>query len=173
LVGLGAIGRAVAERLRPFGPSVRYTTRRQLDAGTEERLGVTYASLPELLASSTIVSLHLPLSEETRHLIGAAELAQMQPGSLLINTSRGGLVDEAALRDALKRGHLGGAGLDVLQQERAGGNPFTDLPNVIVTSHISGSSRPSGERIVRMAAANIARVLAGEPPQHLVPGSMA
>jgi len=170
LVGLGQIGRAVAERLIPFGPQLLYTQRRRLDADTEARLGVRYTALDDLLAAATIVSLHASATTETRGLIGARELDLMRPGALLINTARGELVDEAALRRAIARGHLGGAGLDVLQREADGGNPFADLPQVLVTPHVGGVSRSAGARIWEMALVNIGRVLSGQTPQSLVPG---
>ncbi len=168
LIGFGAIGRAVAARLRPFGPRILYTAPRRADQPTEEQLGVHYTTLPELLATASIISLHLPLNDQTRHLIGEREFAQMRPGALLINTSRGAIIDEQALLQALKRGTPGGAALDVLQQEREGGNPFTDLPNVIVTPHIAGVSQTALERVIHMGLTNVARFLKGEQPQHLV-----
>lgn len=171
LVGLGHIGRAVAERLATFGARVLYTARHRQDAATEARLGVGYVALREMLAASTIVSLHLPLTDESHHLLGEAELALMPPGALLINTSRGGLIDEQALRRAITSGHLGGAALDVLERESDGGNPFADLPQVVVTPHIAGLSRVAFQRMLQMAIANIVRFLAGEPVQNLVPGT--
>jgi D-3-phosphoglycerate dehydrogenase / 2-oxoglutarate reductase len=128
LVGFGHIGRAVAQRLLPFGSRLLYMARHAVDPTIEQQFGVRYASLDDLLASSTIVSLHLPLTEATRGLIGEGELAKMPAGAFLINTSRGEVLDEAALRRALVSGKLGGAALDVLRDERPGGNPFADLP---------------------------------------------
>ncbi len=168
LIGFGTIGRAVAERLRPFGPRLLYTARHQADAATEARLGVHYTALPELLASASIISLHLPLSEQTRRLLGEREFAQMRPGALLVNTSRGSLLDEQALRQALAQGTLAGAALDVLEHEADGGNPFTDLPQVIVTPHIAGISQASVAQITKMGISNIARFLRGETPEYLV-----
>jgi phosphoglycerate dehydrogenase-like enzyme len=169
LVGFGAIGQAVAERLKPFGPRVFYTSRRRASADIEERLGVSYTGLPDLLASSSIVSLHLPLNAETERLLGANEFARMQPGSLLINVARGGLIDETALRQALENGQLAGAGLDVLTDESDGKNPFADLPQVLVTPHIAGSSQTVIIKATRMAVGNILRYLAGEKPLYLLP----
>jgi phosphoglycerate dehydrogenase-like enzyme len=162
LIGLGQIGQAVAERLVPFGPRMLYATRRPVPEA-EARLGVEWRTIPDLLAGSTIVSLHLPLSDATRHLIGAAELASMPPGSYLVNTGRGGLVDETALRAAIVSGHLAGAGLDVIDGENDGLNPFADLPEVIVTPHIGGGSRNSMANVVERCTANIRRYLDGEP----------
>jgi glyoxylate reductase len=146
LIGLGNIGRAVAERLMGFKTGALYYARHRADDGAEARLGVRYAPLDELLARASIVSLHLPASAETRHMIGAAELAQMQPGAFLINTSRGELIDETALREAVTGGRLAGAGLDVIQNEPGEVHVFADLPQVIVTPHSAGVSRSSMPR---------------------------
>jgi glyoxylate reductase len=170
LVGMGDIGRAVAERLVAFGPRILYHTRRPVP-DVEVRLGAVRATLPELLAAADIVSLHVPLSPETHHLIGTAELAAMRPGSYLINAGRGGLVDEDALRHAIESGHLTGAALDVLENETDGRNPFADLPDVIVTPHLGGASRRSLDGVVNRSAANIRRFLAGEPLVDPVSGS--
>ena len=169
LVGFGNTGRAVAERLLPFGSRLLYMARHAVDATIEQQFGMRYASLDDLLASSTIVSLHLPLTEATLGLIGEAELAKMPAGAFLINTSRGEILDEAALRRALVSGKLGGAALDVLRDERPGGNPFADLPQVIVTPHMAGGSRAAVERALQMAMANVARFLRGESPLDLIP----
>ncbi len=170
LIGLGDIGTAVAERLIPFGPRIVYTTRRRRPPGEEIRLGVTWLSLPDLLRESNVVSLHLPLTPETYHLLGNDELAAMPKGAYLINTARGGLVDEAALRRTIVGEHLRGAALDVLEHETDGRNPFADLPAVIVTPHLGGGSRASVGRMVERSAANIGRLLAGEPVQDVIPG---
>jgi phosphoglycerate dehydrogenase-like enzyme len=169
LVGFGNIGRAVAQRLVSFGSRLLYMARHAVDPATEQQFGVRYASLDDLLASSTIVSLHLPLNEATRGLIGEAELEKMPGEAFLVNTSHGELVDEAALRRALVSGKLGGAALDVLRNEGPGGNPFANLPQVIVTPHIAGGSRAAIERALQMAMANVARFLRGESPLDLVP----
>jgi phosphoglycerate dehydrogenase-like enzyme len=170
LIGLGAIGSAVAERLQPFGARVLYTARKRRDDQTEQALAVRYVSLEELLATSTIVSLHVPVTDETRGLLDQRTLAMMRPGALLINTSRGELIDEAALRRAIESGHLGGAGLDVLLNERDGGNPFADLPQVLVTPHVAGTGRAGIGNLLRMAGENVTRYLRGEQPINLVPG---
>ena len=169
LVGFGSIGQAVAQRLAPFETHLLYTARHAVNSATEQQFGVRYVSLDDLLASSTIVSLHVPLTEATRRLIGETELAKMQAGAFLINTSRGEVIDEAALHHAIESGKLGGAALDVLTNEGPGGNPFVDLPQVIVTPHMAGGSRAAVERAIQMALANIARYLRGEPVHDLVP----
>jgi len=169
LVGFGNIGRAVAERLVPFGSRLLYTARHAIDPAIEQQFGVRYATLDDLLASSTIVSLHLPLTRASRGLIGETELAKMPAGAFLVNTSRGEILDEMALHRALVSGKLGGAALDVLSNESPGGNPFTDLPQVIVTPHIAGGTRAAIERALQMAIANVARFQRGETPLDLVP----
>jgi len=168
MVGLGTIGQAVAARLAAFGPELLYTSRHRLDPAAEARLGVIYKPLSALLAAATIVSLHVPLTDETRGLIGEAELAQMRPGAVLINTSRGGIVDEEALLRSLDSGHVGGAGLDVLEHEQDNHNPFANRLDVIVTPHVAGTSRASAQRIMQQAIANVVRFLAGETPIDLV-----
>ena len=169
LVGFGNIGRAVAERLAPFGSHLLYTARHPVNPTTEQQYHVRYASLDDLLASSTIVSLHLPLTETTRGLIGEAKLAKMSTRAFLVNTSRGEVLDEAALHHAIANGKLGGAALDVLCNERPGGNPFANLPQVIVTPHLAGGSRAAVERALQMATANVSRFLRHESPLHLIP----
>jgi phosphoglycerate dehydrogenase-like enzyme len=168
LLGLGQIGSAVAERLAPFGTTIVYHTRQPV-ADAERRLGASHVSFEELLRRSTILSLHLPLSAETHHLIGATELASMPPGSYLVNVGRGGLVDEAALREAITSGHLAGAGLDVVEGEIEGINPFADLPQVIVSPHVAGGSGNSMRNVVERCTDNINRYLAGEPLRDLLP----
>ncbi len=166
MVGMGQIGQSVAARLVPFGSTIVYHARRPVPDA--ERLGARLLPLRELLASSNIVSLHVPLTPETHHLIGARELASMPEGSYLVNTGRGGLVDESALRDAIASGHLAGAGLDVLEHETDGVNPFADVPAVIVTPHLGGGSRNSMAGVVERCSANIRRFLAGEPVHDVV-----
>jgi phosphoglycerate dehydrogenase-like enzyme len=161
LVGMGRIGQAVAQRVAPFGPRIVYHARRRVPE-VEDRFGAAWLPLHELLRTSTIVSLHVPLTPDTQGLIGATELSSMPRGSYLINTGRGGLVDEAALRHAIESGHLAGAGIDVIEREHEGVNPFADLDRVIVTPHLGGASRNSMRGTVERCAANIRRFIAGE-----------
>jgi phosphoglycerate dehydrogenase-like enzyme len=162
IVGMGQIGRAVAERLAPFGSTIVYHARRD-DPEIEALVNARRLPFAELLRASNIVTLHVPLTAETHHLIGAAELAAMPAGSWLVNAGRGGLVDEAALRAAVLDGHLAGAALDVVEQENTGANPFADVPNVLVTPHLGGGSRNSMAGVVERSTANIRRLLADEP----------
>jgi glyoxylate reductase len=168
LIGFGAIGQAVAQRLRGFGVKTLYTAWHRLELAEEKKLGVEYASLPDLLTEATIVSLHLPLNEQSYHLIGADQLALMRPDAIIINTSRGRLIDEQALRSALLQQQIAGAGLDVLEQEKDGGNIFADLPQVIVTPHIGGLSQYSLKRIMSMATDNVTRYLQGKQPNYML-----
>jgi phosphoglycerate dehydrogenase-like enzyme len=168
LIGLGYIGQAVAVRLRAFQPEVTYCTRQRLAPEMEVELDVRWVGLDELLRESDIVSLHVPLSASTRSLIGSRELGLMKPGSVLINTSRGGVVDQQALFVALESGALAGAGLDVLDPEPpAESDPLLALPNVVFTPHTGGQAEQVWPRIVRTCFANVERVARGEPPQFL------
>ena len=165
LVGLGSIGRAVALRLSPFGPRLFYHTRHPV---SEAPGGAAYLPLPDLLERCDVISLHVPLTDATRGLIGREELSRMRQGSFLVNAARGDLVDEAALREAIVSGHLAGAALDVLQGEGSGGNPFRDLPQVIVTPHMAGATADSLRRMMAMALENLGLVATGREPQHRV-----
>lgn len=160
IVGYGALGRKVAQLGRAFGMEVVAATRSPLQED-----GVTRLALDELLATSDVVSLHLPLSAETRHLIGARELALMKPGALLVNTARGGLVDEAALAAALETGAIG-AGFDVLSKEPPlPDNPLLRLrlPNFILTPHVAWASGGAMQTLADMLVDNIAAWAAGAP----------
>jgi glyoxylate reductase/D-3-phosphoglycerate dehydrogenase len=168
LVGLGYIGRAVATLLAAFGAEVAYSSRGRLSAAEEATLRVMYASFDELLAISDVVSLHVPLAPSTRGLIGARELALMKPTGVLINTSRGPVVDQAALAEALASGRLAGAGLDVLDLEPpAESDPLLKMPNVVFTPHTAGQAEEVWPRIVHTCFDNIQRVSRGEPPRYL------
>lgn len=160
IVGYGELGRAVAETARAFGMEVMLAQR----PGTEPTRG--REPLDRVLAVADVVSLHCPLTEETRDLIGARELTLMKSDALLINTARGGIVDEAALASALRDGRLGGAGIDVLAQEPPGAeSPLlaADIPNLVVTPHIAWASRSSRQRLLDGVAGNIEAWLRGEP----------
>ena len=157
VVGLGDLGQGVVERARAFGMNILLGARPGQPTG--ERDGFLQVSLDELLARADVVSLHCLLSDETRNMIGARELALMKPSALLINTSRGGLVDEQALVDALRKGIIAGAGFDVLTEEPPrNGNPLLagDIQNLIVTPHSAWASREARQRIVDITARNLA-----------------
>ena len=161
IVGYGALGRRVAQIGRAFGMEVRATSRSPVDEAD-----VTQLPLDELLASCDVISLHLPLNEQTRHMIGARELGLMQPSALLINTARGGLVDEAALAEALMRRSIGGAGFDVLSKEPpAQDNPLLGLrlPNFILTPHVAWASGGAMQTLADILVGNIEAWEAGAP----------
>ena len=168
LVGLGSIGRAVAVRLEAFDASVHYYDSRH-DAAAD--LDAQPVSLEQLLRESEIVSLHLPLTEANRGLIGRDQIATMRKDDLLVNTARGPLVDELALADALERGAIAGAALDVFSEEPLDpSHPLRRCPNTLLTPHLAGQTRQAMERMVAMMLENIARVGRGEQPAHLAPG---
>jgi lactate dehydrogenase-like 2-hydroxyacid dehydrogenase len=164
IVGFGRIGREVARRARGFGMRVLYHSRSRADEATEWDLAVTRVPFEELLESSDIVSVHVNLSTETRHLIDAAALARMKPGAILVNTSRGGVVDQEALAEALRSGHLFGAGLDVTDPEplRAS-HPLVGLPNCLIVPHIASASERTRDRMAVKAANNLVAGVRGEP----------
>lgn len=154
IVGHGRIGAAVARIARAFGMEV-LSHRRTPGPGNVD--------LDTLLATSDVVSLHCPLTPETRGLINAERLARMKPGAILINTGRGPLIDEAALAEALASGHLGGAGLDVLSVEPpAADHPLLRAPNCLITPHVAWASRAARERLITATAANVAALLKGQ-----------
>ena len=161
IVGSGAIGKAVAQIAQAFGMKVLLAERK---GATEVRPG--YTAFDTVMRESDVVTLHLPLNEQTRHLIGTAELSSMRPDALLINTARGGLVDESALLEALKTGRIAGAGFDVLSKEPpTEGHPLLDLnlPNFILTPHIAWSGREAMQTLADQLIDNIEAYVAGAP----------
>ncbi len=164
IVGFGRIGQAMARRASGFGMEVVYTARsRKEDA--ENELGARYTELDELLQTSDFVSLHTPLTEETRHLIGAGELEKMKPGAVLVNTSRGPVVDEGALASALAKGHIFAAGLDVYEGEPEIHPTLLELENVVLAPHIGSASIETRDKMAALAAENISAVLRGKEPK--------
>ncbi len=163
LVGYGAVPQILAPILTAMGAEVSYTARQP------KPVPATYRSLEALLAESDIVSLHLPLTAETANLLDATSIARMKPGAILVNTARGGLVDPAALHQALVSGHLGAAGLDVFAEEPvAAGEPLLGLENVIATPHIAWLTRETMARSITVAVDNCRRLEAGEPLLHQI-----
>ena len=156
LVGFGAIGQEVARRAAGFGMRIRYYQRRPLSAAWNRRLGVEpVASVEDLLADSDVLSLHLPHTPETENLLDGPALDRMKPGAILVNTARGGLVDEAELAERLRDGRLGGAGLDVFREEPLpADHPFVDTPRLVLAPHTGGAGA-GGQRelFVRVATA--------------------
>jgi len=163
IVGLGAIGRAVARRARGFGMRVLAWSRTRRPLGDLEGV-VAWSALPELLAAADFVSVHVPLAPETRGLLDARALAAMKPGAILVNTARGGIVDEAALAEALREGRLAGAGLDVFEREPLEReSPLLGLPNVVLAPHIGSASVATRARMAELAAENLMAALDGKP----------
>jgi D-3-phosphoglycerate dehydrogenase len=168
IVGLGAIGVELARRARGLGMNVLYVKRRR-SLELEEQLGLTFKPLKELLKESDIVSIHLPLTDETKGLIGEEEIASMKPNAYIINTARGGIINLNALTQALKAGRLAGAALDVYDSEPPNFNhPLFKLENVILTPHIAAYTVEAVRRMDITAAENILKALKGQIPEHVV-----
>ncbi|MEC5405486.1 D-glycerate dehydrogenase [Paraburkholderia sp. MPAMCS5] len=162
IVGLGRIGGAVARRAAlGFNMKVLYTNR-SANREAEEAYGARRVELPELLAHADFVCLQVPLTPQTRHLIGAAELKSMKPGAILINASRGAIVDEQALIEALRNGTIHGAGLDVFETEPLpADSPLLNMPNVVALPHIGSATHETRHAMARNAAENLVAALAG------------
>ena len=164
IVGFGRIGQAVARRAAGFGMTILYHDVNRLSADVTGPLGATYVVLDELLARSDFVSLHVNLTPETRHLINPTTLAQMKPTAVLVNTSRGPVVDQRALADALRDGVIWAAGLDVTDPEPiAMDDPLVGLDNCLIVPHIASASRTTRGRMAAIAASNVLAGVRGEP----------
>ncbi|HEX9427753.1 MAG TPA: phosphoglycerate dehydrogenase [Candidatus Polarisedimenticolia bacterium] len=163
VLGLGKVGREVAARARAFGMEV-IGTDPVLSTEVAARLGVTLLPLPEILARADFLTLHLPLTPETRHLIGRSELARCRRGVRIVNVARGGVLDEAALVEALQTGQVAGAALDVFEQEPPTGSPLLALESVVLTPHLGASTQEAQEKV----AARIAEQIAGFLKEGLV-----
>ncbi len=168
IVGLGRIGQAVARRARGFDMRIIYAQRSQADVSLERELNAERRELKNLLAEADFVSLHTPLTEETRHLIGAAELASMKSSAVLVNTARGPVVDEAALARALRERRIFAAGLDVFEAEPKVHPDLLALDNVVLLPHVGSGSVDTRARMCETAARNLVAALRGERPEHLV-----
>lgn len=168
LLGMGRIGQRVAELAQVFGMKILFCDPYPPDAGFVARVGAAACDMDQLLAESDFLSLHLPFTPETRNVVDKAALASMKRGAFLINTARGGLVDEAALFRALETGHLAGAAFDAFEAEPSIGNPLIELDNFISTPHIGSSTEQTTLRMGLMAAQNALSVLRGERPEYVV-----
>jgi glyoxylate reductase len=164
IVGLGQIGAATARRARAFGMRIAYAGRRRADAALESELGAELLELDELLATADVVSIHTPLSDATRHLIDAGRLARMKPTAHLVNTSRGPVVDEAALAVALRNGTSAGAGLDVFEREPEIDPGLRGLENLVLIPHLGSATIETRTAMGVLAAENAVAVLRGERP---------
>jgi glyoxylate reductase len=165
IVGLGRIGAAVARRARGFGMDVVYWNRRRLRRAPA---GARYLTLPRLLAASDFVSIHVPLTPDTRHLIGAAELARMKRTAILVNTSRGPVIDEVALGRALAARRIAGAGLDVFEREPFVPAALRRLPNVVLAPHVGSATTATRTAMAVLAVRNLVAALAGREPPNRV-----
>jgi glyoxylate reductase/D-3-phosphoglycerate dehydrogenase len=174
IVGLGTIGKKVARLALVFGMVVHYYDIARLSEAEEDALGVRFRLLPEILRGSDILSLHVPLNESTTAMIGAGELAVMKPSAIIVNTSRGPVIDEKALTAVLAAGKLFGAGLDVFDEEPTPpDNPLLKLDNVILTAHLAGPTFESNITRLRNGFDNVQRVARGEPARWVVPELLA
>jgi len=169
IVGMGRIGHEVAKRLANWGARIVYYDPIRLSSERERELGVSYLDLDAVLRAADAVTIHVPLNEKTRHLIDAESLSLMKPTAVLVNTARGGLVDEQALADALREKRILGAGLDVLSAEPPPpDHPLFGLDNVVLTPHTAGPTWQSFPRRFANCFANIERVARGEKPQWVI-----
>ena len=168
IMGMGRIGQAIARRAAGFDMRVIYHNRNRLAADIEQKLNARYVTQDELLANSDFIVLQMPYSKETHHLIGAKELAKMKPTAILINSTRGGVVDDAALIDALTAGTIRAAGLDVFENEPKLNPGFLALKNVVLSPHIGSSTEATRRAMAMTAAANAVAALTGKTPPNLV-----
>ena len=168
IIGMGRIGQAIARRALGFDMRVLYHNRSRLDPAEEERLHATRVERDELLAASDFVVVMAPYSPATHHLVGGAEIARMKPTAILVNSARGGVVDDAALVQALRDKRIAGAGLDVFEGEPNLHPGYLGLRNVVMTPHIGSASRATRLRMCRLAAQNLGAVLDGRDPPNPV-----
>lgn len=164
VVGLGQIGTATARRARAFGLEIAYSGRRRAPEAVEQELGARFLELDELLATSDVVTLHVPLSDSTRQLIDARRLRLMKPTAFLVNTTRGPVVDESALVAALRDGVIAGAGLDVFEREPEVHRGLLELENVVLLPHLGSATVETRTAMAELAARNVVAVLSGEAP---------
>jgi len=171
IIGLGRIGQVVARRATGFEMEVLYHDVRRASAEIESACRARYVTKDELFRRADIVTIHIPYSRETHHAIGAAEIALMKPSAILIHAARGGVLDDAALVEALRKGAIAGAGLDVFEGEPAIHPGFRELKNVVLSPHIASSSERTRFKMAMMAAENcVAALTTGNPPNLLNPG---
>jgi glyoxylate/hydroxypyruvate/2-ketogluconate reductase len=168
IVGMGRIGQVIARRASGFDMQVLYHNRKRIDVSIEQRLNATYASLDDLLERSDFVVLQVPYSPETHHLIGARELKLMKPTAILVNSTRGGVVDDAALIEALRDGTIRAAGLDVFENEPKLNPAFLELDNVALAPHIGSSTEATRRAMAMTAARNLVAALTGAMPANLL-----
>lgn len=169
IIGAGNIGRQVALKVQAFGAKVQYYDPYRLSEEMEEKFQMTYVPLEKLVRTSDVISLHVPLTEETHHMIGKNEIGSMKEGAILINTARGGLVDDQAVAEAVRNGKLSGAGLDVVENEPLEpGDVLLEEPGIIVTPHIGGGTADIGDVILPMLVQDILDFADQKEVRHVV-----
>ena len=168
IFGFGRIGQAIARRARGFDMKIRYHSRSRAAAAAENESGAVHVGKEELLRTADVVLLILPFTPETQHYIGAKELALMKPSAVLVNMARGGIVDDAALIEALKKRTIWAAGLDVYENEPRFNAGFLELANVVLSPHIASASEPTRQAMAMTAAKNLAAALSGQAPPNLL-----
>ncbi len=171
IVGMGRIGKEVSKRLKPFGVRMIYYDKVKLDGDTEKELDLTYCNLDQLVSTADIISLHVPLTDETRKMIDARRISMMKQNAILINVARGGVVDEDALAKSLSEGKIAAAALDVFKEEPPSiSSQIISAPNVILTPHIAGATNEARLRIITASLQNIKAALEGNPVLNIVNG---
>lgn len=168
ILGMGRIGQAVAKRGKAFGMDVAYHDVKKLPLDVEKSLNARYLSFDELLGSADVLTIHVPLTQDSRKMIGERELAAMKKGSFLINAARGEIVDEKALVRSLGKGHLAGAGLDVYEKEPAVEEELKRMENVVILPHIGSATREVREKMGTMCVDNIIAVIQGRRPPNSI-----
>jgi gluconate 2-dehydrogenase len=173
IIGMGRIGQAIAKRAGGFDMRVLYHNRNRIPEADEKRLGATRVERDQLLAESDFIVVMVPYSPAVHHLIGAAEIAKMKRTAILVNTARGGVVDDAALVDALKSGRIAGAGIDVFEGEPKLNPGYLGLANAVLTPHVGSATRATRMLMCETAAANLTAALQGRRPPNLVNTDLA
>ena len=169
IVGAGNIGRQVARKVQAFGAATQYYDPYRLKPEMEEEFKLKFTSLDEVLKTSDLITLHVPLTDENKHMINAERIAGMKDGAIIINTARGGLIDDHALAEAVKSGKLAGAGLDGVENEPLQpGDELLTTPNIIVTPHVGGGTADIGDVIMPMLAQDIIDFAEGKEVKHVV-----
>jgi glyoxylate reductase len=169
IIGCGEIGQAVARRASGFNMRVLYCNRNRLPAEKEQQLNAVYTPLEELLRQSDFVTVHVPLTGQTQHMIGKEQFLMMKPTAYFIHTARGKVVDDKALVEALKEGEIAGAALDVYENEPALTEGMTQLENLMLLPHIGSASHETRDRMADLVADNVLDALEGKTPRCLVP----
>ena len=173
IIGMGGTGKEVAKLAKAFGPKMIYYKRNRLSEEEEQTLGIEYVSFDELLKESDIITLHVPLTDETKGMIGREEIAKMKDGAIIINVAREYVLDDVAAAEALKEGKLHAVGVDVVPTHIVDGRwmgdtPLIDCDYVVSTPHLAGATREASIRSDKQWSANVRRLLDGEEPLYIV-----